>query len=98
MKKIVLDFRNSDNKDDIHDMIESALEFPEYYGRNLDSLHDCLTDITEDVCIGIYEPDEHSEVFGYLKRINRVCEHAESENRHLCIFIFQESRTSESDM
>lgn len=29
--------------DDFHDAISKALGFPDYYGRNLDALWDCLT-------------------------------------------------------
>jgi RNAse (barnase) inhibitor barstar len=29
----------------LHDSISSVLAFPNYYGRNLDALHDCLSDL-----------------------------------------------------
>ncbi len=29
----------------LHAALKEAFEFPEYYGGNLDALHDCLTDI-----------------------------------------------------
>ncbi len=29
----------------LHAALNEAFEFPEYYGGNLDALHDCLTDI-----------------------------------------------------
>lgn len=29
----------------LHDAVAHALDFPEYYGRNLDALYDCLTDL-----------------------------------------------------
>ncbi len=28
-----------------HDYLKEALDFPDYYGSNLDALYDCLTDI-----------------------------------------------------
>lgn len=28
-----------------HDYIAEALDFPDYYGKNLDALYDCLTEI-----------------------------------------------------
>ena len=30
-----------------HADLAQALNFPEYYGHNLDALHDCLTDMNE---------------------------------------------------
>lgn len=32
-------------KSDGHDYIKEALNFPDYYGKNLDALYDCLTEI-----------------------------------------------------
>ncbi|NOT36113.1 MAG: barstar family protein [Saprospiraceae bacterium] len=33
------------SEEDFHKEISNALHFPEYYGRNLDSLFDCLSDL-----------------------------------------------------
>ena len=33
-------------KKDGHDYLMKALNFPEYYGKNLDALYDCLTEIS----------------------------------------------------
>ncbi len=35
-------------KKDGHDYLKKALNFPNYYGKNLDALYDCLTDIGVD--------------------------------------------------
>ena len=35
------------SRDDLHDALSRQLSLPEYYGRNLDSLYDCLTDLSE---------------------------------------------------
>ena len=32
-------------KKDGHDYLMEALDFPDYYGKNLDALYDCLTEI-----------------------------------------------------
>ena len=32
-----------------HDYISEALNFPDYYGKNLDALYDCLCEIKVDI-------------------------------------------------
>ena len=89
MKKIELFISNSQDRDELHDYLERKLEFPYYYGRNLDALYECLTDITEDTCIGITEQIWEEEGTAYLERVNRVFREAEEANPSLCVFIFQ---------
>lgn len=52
MRKIVLDFCGLKTRKEIHEYLADKMEFPEYYGRNLDALYDCLTDISEPTAIG----------------------------------------------
>lgn len=33
----------------IHEQLAQALQFPDFYGRNLDALYDCMTDVQTDV-------------------------------------------------
>lgn len=40
-----IDFSNVKYYMEIHPIIQEALDFPEYYGCNLDALWDCLTDM-----------------------------------------------------
>ena len=34
------------NREQLHDALSEALELPEWYGRSLDALYDCLTDLS----------------------------------------------------
>ncbi len=57
MKRYIVDFRNIQNMEEAHKEIEEAFEFPDYYGKNLDALSDCLSelDIDSHVYVLIYE-------------------------------------------
>ena len=43
-----LDFTNVTDYFHMHRIIKKELDFPHYYGENLDALWDCLTDMTDD--------------------------------------------------
>ena len=46
-------------KRDGHDYLKDALDFPDYYGKNLDALYDCLTEISCEIeLINSEEVDE----------------------------------------
>ena len=40
-----IDFRDVEYYMEIHPIIKHAMDFPDYYGCNLDALWDCLTDM-----------------------------------------------------
>lgn len=42
MKQIVLDAGKLRERESAHAYLKEKLEFPDYYGRNLDALYDCL--------------------------------------------------------
>ncbi len=61
MRKITLDFgglflAGAPARREIHRYIAGKMDFPVYYGHNLDALYDCLTDITEPTAIGLTIP------------------------------------------
>ena len=75
MKQIILDGNILADASKVHDYLMKMLEFPEYYGKNLDALHDCLTDL-EDVEITITSPEEDGAIY---QRIIRVFKAASRE-------------------
>ena len=42
-----IDFTGISGKEALHDYLTDALCLPDYYGRNLDALYDCLTEFPE---------------------------------------------------
>lgn len=45
----VIDGATIESRQQLHDAMAEQLALPEWYGRNLDALFDCLTDRTDDV-------------------------------------------------
>lgn len=91
MKKILLNFGMIKSQEQAQEYLAFELDFPEYYGKNLEALYDCLTDVCEDTCIGVFgtEKEEEEGLQHYLRKIMKVLRDAEEENTHLCV-IFQE--------
>lgn len=83
MKQIVLDGNILADAAKVHNYLMEMLEFPEYYGKNLDALHDCLTDL-EDVEITITSPKKDGAIY---QRILRVFKAADRKNETLYLNI-----------
>ena len=71
-----VDFKEVKYYIEIHEVLKRDLEFPYYYGGNLDALWDCLTDMLGDISIiEIYNseviskkfPDEWNGIIEILK-------------------------------
>ena len=54
MEIIILDAQCMNSKSEAHTYLQEKLDFPEYYGKNLDALYDCLTDIGRPTAVGIF--------------------------------------------
>ena len=53
--ELTLDCRNSMGQ--IHMQLTEALHFPDWYGNNLDALHDCLAALSQELRIMLIDPD-----------------------------------------
>lgn len=82
MKRVELIASQLTDKNILHDVLIRELELPEWYGRNLDALHDCLTQLQDVELVLIGFPDE-----GYLARVRRVIVDAAWENNSLTLKI-----------
>ena len=65
MEKIIIQGKNLTEPQKAHEYLAGVMDFPEYYGGNLDALYDCLTDICDEslVCIEYDGDDLESEYF-----------------------------------
>ena len=79
MEKIILDGNFLLEKDTAHTYLKQKLNLPEYYGRNLDALYDCLTECSE-IEIEIYLPEEKNM---FLENMICVFKDAAEENEKL---------------
>ena len=66
-----------------HDYLKEALALPDYYGRNLDALYDCLTELDETE-IRFVNLDAAGD--SYFSRVLSVFPEAREENPRLHLF------------
>lgn len=80
MKNITINCAKIASMAEFHEAIARELNFPEWYGRNLDALHDCLTAVCEDTEVAfLHFPALPFPSAGLL----RVLRDSENENPHL---------------
>ena len=86
--EIVLDAKRFKGRTRAHAYLKEALQFPGYYGKNLDALYDCLGDIAEETVIVVPEVIQKKEYLGeYGKRMLEVFRDAAKINAMLQIII-----------
>ena len=79
MRQITLDGNLLADAAQVHEYLKQCLEFPEYYGNNLDALYVCLTDL-ENIEISITAPAEDGAIY---QKILRIFKAADRENKSL---------------
>lgn len=62
-----------------HEYLQEELELPEYYGKNLDALYDCLTSFS-DVEFAIFEQDSL-----YWRKVKKVFLQAAKVNEKIAV-------------
>ncbi len=86
MRTIELDVRHIQTVRALHIYLRYQLDLPAYYGRNLDALHDALTQESEARRIVLCADGAASaEMAAYLPRLLQVLEDAARENPRLCV-------------
>lgn len=81
-RQIFLDCRKLTERSSAHEYLEEIMNFPTYYGCNLDALYDCLMEVQE--CDIVLQYEEEACLEGtYGERIIEVLEEAAFENPFL---------------
>lgn len=91
--------RMQDYKELVHDYIARKMEFPDYYGKDLDSLYDFLTGICEPTAVGFFIPtvdfdDLSIDLMLYLDKDREEFEKAEADNPENLAVIMAESASA----
>ena len=68
----ILDGRMMVSREEAHAYLKETFGFPDYYGKNLDALHDCLTE-QKDVEIEVQHEEEMLAALGkYGEKLMQV--------------------------
>ena len=86
MRYIVFDGTKMTSKELAHQHMKEALHAKDYYGANLDALHDVLTEISTDTMITFKHIEAAREnLQDYFDAIDMVCKDSAEENDNLSI-------------
>ena len=82
----IIDGSTIETREQLHDTLAAQLALPAYYGRTLDALHDCLTDVFEPTELRVIRTDALTERLGlYAEVLHDVLRDASEENSRLQI-------------
>ena len=84
---VTLDGRTIDSREALHQRLSELLHLPAWYGRNLDALHDCLTDLQEPVTLRVICARQMREALGgYVSSLGHMLHDSAQENENLTVF------------
>ena len=84
--RVVLDGGSVGSRETLHQALAALLRLPDWYGGNLDALHDCLTDLHEPTELIVHGTSALDELLG--RRANafrRVLDDSAEENPNLTV-------------
>lgn len=86
MEEKIIDCSSICTKEDLHRVFRETLSFPDWYGNNLDALHDCLTEISGKVRLLNWESAE-TRLGAYGAKAKKVIAAAALHNTDLDLYI-----------
>lgn len=86
VRMVDLDFAGIATREGLHAYLAERMDFPPYYGGNLDALWDMLT-TCGDTAVFLWDTGELEDALGaYGKRVVETFEEAAKENDRLWVF------------
>lgn len=64
MERIIIDGDKMTSVQEVHEFLKQVLDFPEYYGNNLNALWDMLTDAVEPIEIHLINQNKFRDNLG----------------------------------
>ena len=86
MKQITINCAAIGTMAELHEILARELDFPDWYGRNLDALHDVLTSITGTIRLEGWQ-EARATLGRYGELASRVIAESALENEKLDIII-----------
>ena len=86
MEEKIIDCTKIHTKEDLHRIFQETLSFPEWYGSNLDALHDCLTEISGKVRLLNWETAKN-RLGSYGKKAKKAIAAAALHNTKLDLYL-----------
>lgn len=84
MLTCIIDGNYINDREKLHDALADSLQLPEWYGRNLDALYDCLLDLQEETEIRLLHEEILEQHLGhYAVSLEKVINNACHENSRI---------------
>lgn len=80
-KKILLDLSKMTRRIPAHEYLQKKLDFPDYYGKNLDALSDCLSELGP--CHIVFMQSEEIPEGSYAHKVIREIQEATEMNPNI---------------
>ena len=87
MKIVILDGRKMTDRETAHLYLKRKLNLPEYYGKNLDALFDCLCEMNNVQIVVSYVQEMKDNLRRYADNIINVFEAAQEKNPKLSVIV-----------
>lgn len=86
MREISIDCAQIQSWETLHAVFAQTLSFPEYYGKNLDALYDCLTELPCPTHLTLLHFDHLADALGdYALPLQQVLQEAEQDLDHFIL-------------